>query len=104
LLVKNTGNRAGWAVPELYVRIPPPRPGEVQPPRQLKGYDKVQLAPGKTRRVTIPLNDRSFAHWDTDANSWAVSRACYGIDVGASSRNLILHGRLPRAGGVCGAK
>jgi beta-glucosidase len=101
LLVKNTGDRTGWAVPQLYVRIPAPGPGEEQPPRQLKGYAKVQLAPGKTRRVTIPLTDRSFAHWDTDANKWAVSRACYRIDVGTSSRHLILDGRLPRAGAVC---
>jgi beta-glucosidase len=104
LLVKNTGKRSGWTVPQLYVQIPVPALGEVEPPRQLKGYAKVQLAPGKTRRVTIPLDDRSFAHWDTAQNKWAVTGACYGIDVGTSSRRLMLHGRLPRAGAVCRGK
>src|SRR5262249_60537112 len=43
--VTNTGARTGTAVPQLYVGLPSPGPGVVQPPRQLRGYTKLSLAP-----------------------------------------------------------
>ena len=49
--VRNTGTRTGWAVPELYVSLPSPT-GVPEPPLQLKGFDKVELAPHKSARVT----------------------------------------------------
>src|SRR5438445_11206108 len=57
--VTNTGARSGSALPELYLSLPS-LPGVPQPPRQLKGFAKVQLAPGQSRRVSMPLNGRSF--------------------------------------------
>jgi len=39
-----------------------------EPPRQLKGFAKVSLTPGQTRRVSITLQDRSLAIWNTTAN------------------------------------
>ncbi len=98
--VTNTGRRTGTAVPQLYVGMPDPRPGVVQPPRQLKGFDRVRLKPGQTRRVRFELDERAFSHWDTPADRWQVARGCYRIMVGPSSRELPLQGTIGR-GAVC---
>jgi beta-glucosidase len=101
--VTNTGTRAGDAVPELYLGLPS-LPGVPQPPLALKGYQKVVLAPGQSATVTFPLNDRSFAYWDTAANNWRVAPGCYGVSVGSSSAeaDLPLHGTIARLGASCG--
>ncbi len=103
VLVRNSGRRTGTEVVQLYVDIPAPEPGAAQPPRQLKGYAKLDLAPGESRRVDIPLDDRSFAHYDVASKAWAVTPACYVIEVGTSSRDIALTGTLPRGGGSCAA-
>jgi beta-glucosidase len=100
--VTNTGSRSGDAVPELYLSLPS-QPGVPQPPLQLKGYQKVDLAPGQTATVSFPLNDRSFAYWDTGANNWKVAPGCYGVNVGSSSADLPLTGTIARLGASCGA-
>jgi beta-glucosidase len=99
--VTNTGKRTGFAVPQLYVGMPSPSPTVLQPPLQLKGYDKLSLAPGRTRTVTFALDDRSFSYWDTGSNGWRVAPGCYRILVGSSSGDLPLRSAVSRAGGVC---
>lgn len=86
--VINTGSRTGAEVPQVYV-ADPASIGE--PPRQLEGFTKVSLAPGKSRMVTIHLNSRAFAHWNVATHAWKITRGCYGILVGTSSRDLPLH-------------
>ena len=87
--VTNTGSRAGTEVPQLYLSLPQPSGGIVQPPRQLKGYRKLSLAPGKTKRVTLPIDARALSYWDTAAQRWAVAPGCYGIGVGRSSGRIV---------------
>src|SRR4051794_27358698 len=98
----NTGSRAGSEVPQLYLSLPQPSSDIVQPPLQLKGYRKVSLAAGKTKRVTIPVDSRALSFWDTPAQRWAVAPGCYGVGVGQSSRNIILSGALPVHTASCG--
>ncbi|HEX2314764.1 MAG TPA: glycoside hydrolase family 3 C-terminal domain-containing protein [Thermomonospora sp.] len=86
--VVNTGNRTGVAVPQLYVALGG-TPGVPQPPRQLKGFAKVTLAPGASRRVTFPLDARSFAYWDEKGGRWQAAPRCR-ILAGSSSRDLPL--------------
>ncbi len=100
-VVRNTGKRRGFAVPQLYVGLPAPSADVVQPPRQLKGFEKLDLAPGAARTVSFRLDRRAFSYWDTAAGDWRVARGCYAIAVGRSSRDLPLRSRLPRAGGTC---
>ncbi|HYF74112.1 MAG TPA: glycoside hydrolase family 3 N-terminal domain-containing protein [Nocardioides sp.] len=90
-VVRNTGRRAGAVVPQVYVSAPR-RTGE--PPRQLKGFAKLRLAPGESRRVTIRLDRRAFAHWSTRQDRWVVAPGSYGIAVGTSSRDLPLRGSV----------
>ena len=98
--VTNTGTRSGSAVPELYLSLPS-LPGVPQPPRQLKGFAKVQLAPGQSRRVSMPLNARSFSYWSDAAGGWRIAPGCDKVGVGSSSRSLSLSGKIAMAGGSC---
>ncbi len=92
--VRNTGKRAGSAVPQLYVGMPEPDASTVQPPWQLKGFDKLQLEPGKARRVRFTLDDRAFSYWA--GSDWRVAPGCYRIGVGANSRDLPQQGVVGR--------
>jgi beta-glucosidase len=89
----NTGQRGGADVAQVYVGDPP---STGEPPRQLKGFQKVSLDPGETQRVRIWLPEVSFAHWDTTASTWMVSSGDYGIYVGDSSANLPLGTTIER--------
>jgi beta-glucosidase len=97
--VKNTGTRTGWAVPELYVSLPS-LAGVPEPPLALKGFTKVRLAPGKSVRVTMPLDARAFSYFSEAEGGWRVDPGCDGIAVGSSSRELPLRGVL-NVGGQC---
>ena len=94
--VRNTGTRAGAEVAQVYVRQPA---AAAAPPKQLKGFRKVSLAPGQSRRVQLSLTPRAFAHWDTARNAWRVTAGTYGVQVGGSSRSLPLSGTVPLAAG-----
>jgi beta-glucosidase len=83
--VTNTGGRAGIAVPELYLSKPASG-APSGPPRQLVGYNSVEVPAGRTVRVSFPLNDRSFATWD--GTGWRVLPGCYDLAAGSSSRAL----------------
>lgn len=96
-LVTNSGRRAGTDVAQLYIGMPESE-RIPQPPRQLKGFQRVSLAPGESKRVSFPLDIRSFAHWDGD---WQVARGCYEVWVGRSSRDLPLHGAIAQGGDNC---
>ncbi|WP_243719240.1 glycoside hydrolase family 3 C-terminal domain-containing protein [Actinomadura sp. 7K534] len=86
--VTNTGSRKGIAVPQLYIGMPSPGVDVPQPPKQLKGFAKVTLAPGESTQVTFPLSSRSFAYWNEGAKAWKVADGCYRVMAGSSSREI----------------
>jgi beta-glucosidase len=90
--VTNTGQRAGDDVPQLYVA--PGKSSVPRPPKELKGFSRVSLKPGETRRVIIGLDARSFAYWDTASHQWKVDAGDYEILVGSSSATIALRGRV----------
>jgi beta-glucosidase len=98
--VTNVGARRGTAVPQLYVGMPAPR-GEQQAVRQLKGFKRLSIAPGRSRVVRIRLGSRAFSYWSTGADDWRVVPGCYRIDIGTSSRHPVLTARKAFAGGRC---
>jgi beta-glucosidase len=85
LTVENVGKRAGEEVVQIYVA--PPAGDVPRPPRELKGYARVALAPGESRAVELTLGPRAFAHW---ANAWSITPGTYEIGAGASSRDIRL--------------
>jgi beta-glucosidase len=63
-----------------------------EPPKQLKGYQRVYLQPGGSAPVTVTLDPRAFAYWNTARHTWVVAPGTYRILAGASSRDLRLQG------------
>jgi beta-glucosidase len=85
--VTNTGSRSGAEVVQVYVAAPA---SAGEPPKQLKGFAKVSLAPGQTKRVRVFLQDRAFSIWSTSLGKWTTVPGVHTILVGDSSRNLPL--------------
>ena len=83
--VTNVGGRAGAEVVQLYVAAPA---AARQPPRQLKGFAKVQLEPGATSEVELRLDRDDLAAFDEAAGEWVVHPGRYEVLVGGSSRDL----------------
>ncbi|QDP94676.1 beta-glucosidase [Microlunatus elymi] len=84
--VRNTGDRDGAEVVQLYVADPAstvPRPM-----RELKGFAKINLAPGESGEVEFRLEQRAFAFWSERLHRWAVEAGDFEIAVGSSSREL----------------
>lgn len=98
--VTNTGTRTGTAVPQLYVSKPATA-ALPQPVRQLVGYKSVSIPAGRTARVSLALNDRSFASYAP--NGWTVVPGCYGLAAGASSRSLPSRATVARGARCTGA-
>ena len=92
--VKNTGSRPGADVPQLYVRA---TSGEGTKAYRLAGFDKVRLQPGETRRVTLAVDPRVIARFDTVANAWRVDAGSYPLVLGRFAGDHVLRGeaRLP---------
>ncbi|HEX8631541.1 MAG TPA: glycoside hydrolase family 3 C-terminal domain-containing protein [Catenuloplanes sp.] len=96
--VTNTGSRAGDEVVQLYTHQ---RQSRVkQPVKQLRGFQKVQLAAGQTKRVTITLPARDLQFWDVTRNRWTVELATHDVLVGSSSGDIRARGRLAVLGEV----
>ncbi|MGH9685542.1 MAG: beta-glucosidase H [Candidatus Acidiferrales bacterium] len=86
--VTNTGTRMGADVSEVYVgELDPKVP---RPARELKGFARVTLRPGETRRVKVDLRDRAFAYYDISAHDWHVDPGKFAIYVGSSVDQLPL--------------
>lgn len=84
----NTGDRAGAEVPQLFVRA---LTASIDRPfQELKGFERVELAPGETRRVQLPLDTRSFAFYDVGIHDWRVEAGQFELRVGSSSRDIAL--------------
>lgn len=98
--VTNTGTRSGDAVPELYVSLPS-LPGVPEPPWQLKGYDKLKLAPGQSEEVSMPVDARSVSYWSDSANAWKVAPGCDVLGVGSSPASLPLRAMIAQGGVSC---
>ena len=86
--VKNVGKVKGAEVAQLYVSAH--TGGMFRPRKELKGFARVELAPGEERLVEIQLHDRSFAVWSVPENAWVVEPGDYDILIGASSADIRL--------------
>lgn len=95
--VKNTGDRAGSEVAQLYIHDP--RPKVKKPEVELVGFAKVALQPGETKTVTIPIGvsrqifpedlahiqHKAFSYYDVSRKSWIADRGEYEFRLGPSS-------------------
>ena len=90
--IKNTGDRDGAEVAELYVAQE--NSTIFRPEKELKGFKKVFLKAGEEKEVEIELSKRAFAFYDVDLGDWHVETDDYKILVGASSRDIRLEGSV----------
>lgn len=86
--VTNKGKMAGGEVVQLYVA--PLDPVVDRPVQELKGFARVELAPGETKRVTIKLDEGAFSHYDDTAHAWRRAPGRFSLRVGGSSRDVRL--------------
>ncbi|KIW73191.1 hypothetical protein, variant [Phialophora macrospora] len=86
--ITNTGDVVGDEVAQLYVYL-----GEGEPPKVLRGFDRITIAPGQSATFTAELTRRDVSVWDTVSQNW-VQVQNPTIYVGTSSRNLPLSGTL----------
>jgi len=90
--VTNTGKVEGAEVAQLYVSDPSAKAD--RPERELKGFEKVRLAPGETKHVTLDLDARAFSYWDEANHKWTIDPGKFVIRVGDSSEDTMLNAPL----------
>jgi len=78
--VRNTGQRAGAAVPQLYLVS-----AAGKPLLRLAGFSKVALAPGEAKRIEVAIDPRLLARWQ---DGWTIAPGTYGFALGGSSAEL----------------
>ena len=84
--VKNTGSRKGADVAQVYVA--PGKTKVARPVRELKGFARVELAPGESRTVTVSLGRRAFAYFDVTNKRWQADAGRYSVELGRSSEDI----------------
>ncbi|MBC2605035.1 glycoside hydrolase family 3 C-terminal domain-containing protein [Pelagicoccus albus] len=90
--VANVGEVVGSEIVQLYVSDLANE--KRRPVKELKGFAKVRIEPGKVESVRFVLRRRDFASWDTRCNSWVVMPGNYKLLVGGSSNCLPLSGDI----------
>ncbi|KAI5114583.1 hypothetical protein M0805_006516, partial [Coniferiporia weirii] len=101
--VTNTGQRTGKEVVQLYVSFPENvHVGDVEgkarkgryndfPLNVLRGFEKVELAPGENKRVVLKLTRKDLSYWSVTHQNWVVpTQGKFRLNVGSSSRILPL--------------
>ena len=90
--IKNNGPREGAEIAEIYVgdsHASVPRPV-----KELKGFAKVHLRPGETKRVTVSLDRRAFSFYDVEKKNWKAEPGKFSILVGSSSEKIERQGEF----------
>jgi beta-glucosidase len=88
--VTNTGQREGADVPQLYLTD---APGEQR--LRLIGFERVVLAPGASRRVTVTADPRLLARFDGGAGQWRITAGAYRVALGRSAADVVLTAETP---------
>ena len=90
--ITNNGEMAGKEICQLYGR--PMKTRLHRPLRELKGFAKVDLQPGETQQVTIEVEARDLRYFDPEHGDWLFDAGAYGIEIGASSRDIRLQAEI----------
>jgi len=90
--VTNTGSVPGRESAQLYIE--PPRTGSFRPHRELKGFACAELQPGEAKRLSIELDEHSFALYSVEKGQWICPAGDYRLLIGASSEDIRLEAEL----------
>jgi beta-glucosidase len=87
--INNSGGVESDEVPQVYLSAPSEIPAGVQfPVRALVGFDRVHLAAGEAKAVTLHVAPRQLQYWSTKEGKWVTATGKRTLSVGASSRDL----------------
>lgn len=84
--VTNTGNRAGKAVAQLYIKDLTQT--AQRPVHELKGFEKVFLKPGETKQISMTVSAKSLSWYNPYLKDWYAANGEYEIQIGQSSRSI----------------
>ena len=91
--LKNTGKCAGDEVAQVYVKLP--ERNEVMPVKELKGFERVSLKGGGSKKVTVKLRKDLLRYWDEEQGRFVYPSGDYMIMLGASSADIRLQKIVP---------
>jgi beta-glucosidase len=86
--VKNTGKRSGTEIAQVYASLPD---SAGEPPKRLIGWACVELAPGESKLVSIPVSQDRLTIFDEGTDDWKLVPGSYNVMAGGSSKDLPLH-------------
>ncbi|HVT98093.1 MAG TPA: glycoside hydrolase family 3 C-terminal domain-containing protein, partial [Acidobacteriaceae bacterium] len=90
--LQNTGQRAGADVAQLYTHMEKSR--AYQPIRSLRAFQRVELQPGETKTVHLHIPIQQLAWYDTGRHAFVVEPEVYDLQVGSSSDDIRLRGKI----------
>jgi hypothetical protein len=91
--VRNTGSRDGNEIVQMYVDTPNADPSLQRPIKRLEGFEKVFLAAGQRKTVTLPLKIADLAFYNEADKRFEVDRGLYGIQISTSSADADIQAR-----------
>lgn len=91
--VRNTGKRAGAEIAQVYAGLPA---AANEPPKRLVAWEKIQLAPGESKTVTVKLEPKLLSIFNEDKDDWELLAGEYRIFVGGSSDSSPLTAAVKR--------
>lgn len=90
--LRNTGDRDGAEVAQMYVGF---SGGKIfRPLKELKGFSRVFLKAGESRKIKIAFDDKTFRYWNIETQQWEIEEGLYRIYIGSSSSDIRLTGSM----------
>ena len=90
--LENTGSRAGSEVAQLYVHQE--KSDVVQPFKSLRGFERISLAAGETKHVSVALPASALSYYDVTTHKFIVAPGIFDVMVGSSSVDIRLRTHL----------
>ncbi|MGL4227973.1 MAG: glycoside hydrolase family 3 protein [Tannerellaceae bacterium] len=84
--VTNSGNCFGGEIAQVYIHDA--KASEPRPEKELKGFEKIWLAPGETKEITITLKAEDFMFYSAKKNKWVFEPGEFEVRLGASSNDI----------------
>ena len=95
-VIKNTGAVKGKEIAQLYIGL---KDSTIfRPLKELKGFVKVELLPGQSKKVQIKFDDYSFRYFNVKTNKFEVEPGTYDIYIGSSINNIRLTSTIVKEG------
>ena len=88
---RNTGKRAGTEIAQVYASLPD---AAGEPPKRLIGWARVELAPGESKQVSVPVDRDRLTIYDEASDAWKLVPGSYTVMAGGISQDLPLHRQI----------